>query len=76
MDEIFCREIPLPHSIRGFVLTDDNNDYNIYININLCDEIKQRTYRHELMHIKNGHLYGALSAAACEQEIKEILRSK
>lgn len=43
----------IPGSFRGAILEDENGDFNIYINNDLCDEQKLRTIIHERMHAEH-----------------------
>lgn len=56
MNEIFYRLVDLPLSVRGFTLQDQDGDYNVYVNQNLCPAAMERTIQHELEHIKSGDL--------------------
>ena len=55
MNEILVREIPLPYAIAGMTATDENGDYNVYINSKLPREKKLEAFQHELSHIRDGH---------------------
>ncbi|MBO7178757.1 MAG: hypothetical protein J6V78_00310 [Clostridia bacterium] len=50
---IFIREMKMPLTIRAFTVPDANGDYNIYINNDLSDEAKKKSFEHEKMHIEN-----------------------
>ncbi len=50
---IFIREMKMPLTIRAFTVPDANGDYNIYINNDLSEEAKERSLKHEKMHIEN-----------------------
>lgn len=51
MDRVFVRLVALPAHVRGFTVTDENGDYNIYLSCTLSERQRSRTYRHELGHI-------------------------
>lgn len=53
----FVRFLPLPSSVEGVVLPNDDGTYDIYINTNLPIERQEAVLRHELAHIKKDHLY-------------------
>ena len=53
----FVRLLPLPSSVEGVVLPNDDGTYDIYINANLPAERQEAVLRHELAHIKKDHLY-------------------
>lgn len=67
MDDIIIRLIPLPGGIEGFVLDSPDGYHNIYINANLSRQRQQEVYRHERIHIRDGHLYSAIPVAICER---------
>ena len=46
-----CRYMDLPHSVKGFVLKDEEDFYTIYINARHSDKIQKETIKHELSHI-------------------------
>ncbi len=50
---IFIRELKMPLTIRAFTVPDANGDYNIYINNDLSEEAKKRSFEHEKKHIEN-----------------------
>ena len=51
MSEIFVRTIKLPAKIKGYTAIDSEGNYNIYINQDLDEIMKLKTYNHELTHI-------------------------
>lgn len=52
MQEIITRIVDLPPKIKGMVVKDHEDDYNIYLNQNLSIEEQQKSYNHELKHIQ------------------------
>jgi Zn-dependent peptidase ImmA (M78 family) len=52
MKDVFIHVISLPVSVRGVTVTDENNDYNIYINANLSQDQQKKALEHELKHIE------------------------
>lgn len=72
MNELFFREVPMPGGCRGFVVEDEEGDFNIYINKDLSDERKQKTAAHELEHIRRGDLSSDLAAHALEKILAEF----
>lgn len=52
---IITRLIDIPVEIRGFTLTDNDGNYNIYINARLSQAGQEKAYVHEINHIENGH---------------------
>ena len=57
MDQINVRYIDLPAKIKGFVKTDSDGNYNVYINVNLGYYEQKKTLDHELKHIKNDDFF-------------------
>lgn len=70
MFDTFVRYIALPSAVRGFVVDDADGNHNIYINENLCDDVAERTYHHEMQHIEKGHLQSLKTAIECEEDIQ------
>lgn len=68
MNDIIVRVTDLPCSVRGMTSPDANGDYNIYLNARLNFETQQKTYNHELKHIKMNHFESFKSVAECERE--------
>lgn len=66
MEDIIVRYMDLPVKVRAYTATDENNDYNIYVNSRLSAEGRQRALSHELEHIRMGHFFSPLSAKAAE----------
>lgn len=69
MGEIIIRYIDMPNTIKAYTATDANNDYNVYINSNLCFDAQEQAKQHELEHIKKSHLYSSKTAKQCEAEV-------
>lgn len=57
MYDVYIRFIPLPISVEGSVLPNEDMTFDIYINANLCSEKQKAVLEHELKHIKNDHLW-------------------
>ena len=68
MDDIIVRFIRLPLSVKGFVLDSPDGYHNIYINDRLSSGLQREVYRHELRHIRKGHLNSTLPVSLCEQD--------
>ena len=64
---IFIREMKMPLTIRAFTVPDANGDYNIYINNNLSEEAKEKSLKHEKMHIENNDFSSSDLARVIEQ---------
>lgn len=70
MNDIFIRElVELPYTVKGVTVKDENGDFNIYINSNLCPYERDAALKHEITHIKKDHLYSHKSAEQCEEEV-------
>lgn len=56
MDEIYVRGIRgFPRSVEAVTVLDGNGDYNVYVNAAMPPERQRRAWRHELVHIRQGH---------------------
>jgi len=68
MGEIIIRYVQLPRRVKAVTATDENGDYNIYVNsLYNCDS-QQKAIRHELVHIDGGHFHRPTDAASDEKE--------
>lgn len=56
MNDIFIRLVPLPPSCGGFVMEDEEGNYNVYIREQDTAERQRETYNHEKAHIELHHL--------------------
>ena len=57
----FVRRIPLPATVEGVTIPNDDGAFDIYINESLPPERHEDARRHELRHITKDHLYGDIS---------------
>ena len=57
----------MPLTIRAFTVPDANGDYNIYINNDLSEEAKEKSLKHEKMHIENNDFSSSELARVIEQ---------
>ena len=64
MGDIIIRYVRLPASIRAYTLTDNNDDYNVYVNSALNSIERQKAIDHEIRHINGEHFYRATSGLA------------
>ena len=71
MDDIIVRVIDMPCAIEGFVVDSPDGYHNIYINARLSYRKQREVYRHELTHIRNGHLYSSKPVFLCEREARQ-----
>lgn len=72
MDAVIIRIIDLPPAVRGLTVKDENDDYNIFINARLSDDLRAEAFRHEVEHIRAGHFYDCRSVA--EKELEAALQ--
>lgn len=75
MDDIFIHELDLPPSVRASTIPDENGDFTILINSNLCVEAKKTVIEHEMTHIKHDHFYRDLAVTADEYEARSAENS-
>lgn len=68
MQEIITRIVDLPPKIKGMVVKDHEDDYNIYLNQNLSIEEQQQAYLHETAHIDLDHFHTQKTIDQIEQE--------
>lgn len=47
----------MPKSVHAVTVTDENGDYNIYINTHGCEAQQKRAQEHELRHVCLNHFY-------------------
>lgn len=57
MENIILRKIKLPSTVRGFVILDNESDYNIYLNASNSVYVDQKALQHEIEHIENDDFY-------------------
>lgn len=57
----FVRRIPLPATVEGVTIPNDDGTFDIYINESLPPERQEDALRHELRHIAKDHLYDDIS---------------
>lgn len=74
MNDIIVRIIDAPPAFKGCVKKDSNGDLNVYINGRLSQAEKQKTYEHEMSHIRHGHLYNDMLTV--EEKEKEAENEK
>ena len=74
MDDIIVRIIDAPPELKGCVKKDANGALNVYINGRLSQAEKQRTFEHEMRHVRYGHLYNDLLSV--EEKEKEAENEK
>ncbi len=70
MNNIYIRKISLPPNVRGVTIKDHEDNYNVYVNTNLCQKSLEATIAHEMCHIKNNHFYNDQTAIQSEKEVE------
>lgn len=56
-NERHVKLMDLPTSVRGYCYHDDDGEEYIILNARLTREANQKSFRHELEHIKRGDMY-------------------
>ncbi len=72
MNNIYIRKISLPKNVRGVTIIDNDDNYNVYVNTNLCQKAVEATIAHEMCHIHKNHFYNEQTALQSENEVEEI----
>lgn len=54
---IIVRYIPLPTTVYGITVPNDNGDFSVYINSKLSDQKQKEAVEHEIKHIELDHFY-------------------
>ncbi len=65
---IFIRPIDLPNAVRAVTIPNDDGTFDIYVNVNLPEELQRRAIDHELKHIRKDHFYNDDPVWLNEQE--------
>lgn len=66
MNRVFFRLIPLPMAVKGVTIPDEEGDYTVIINENLCPESRKRALEHEISHIKQNHFSDMITVEEAE----------
>ena len=53
MENIILRLVPLPTTVRGLTVQDDEGKFNIYLNAKFSHEAHIQTLQHEINHINS-----------------------
>lgn len=71
--EYYVRLVPLPASIEGVTVPNDDGTFDIYLNSNLCEARQQDRLQHEIKHVLEDHFYQEnKSVSQLEQEANGI----
>ena len=65
---VFVRLIPLPEAVRAVTLPNDDCTFDVYVNLNLPEELQVKALEHELKHIRKDHFYNDDSVWVNEEE--------
>lgn len=68
MFDYYVYLVKLPRAVEGFVTPNDDDSYTIYINSEMPAEKRTAALKHELEHIKRGHLYSDKPLSVIEAE--------
>ena len=64
------RQLQIPLSIRAYTTLDANGDYNVYVNQDLSEPIKEKALLHEKAHIQQGDFYSDELACMLEMRVR------
>lgn len=53
----YVRLVPLPASVDGVTVPNDDGTFDIYLNANLCEARQQDRLQHEIKHVLEDHFY-------------------
>lgn len=68
MIDYFIRQVPLPRTVEGVTLPNDDGSFDIYINSTLSPEKQDEALKHELRHLKSEHFYLELPIELMERQ--------
>jgi hypothetical protein len=71
MEQRIVRFMNMPSFCGGFTTVDENGDYNIYINQNLCPKKIEEVIKHEIRHITNNDFYEYKDITLAEKKANE-----
>ncbi len=69
MNDIYIRRVTLPANIKGATVKDSDDNFNVYINEQLCPKAMQATINHEMCHIMRNHFYNEQTAMQLEDDV-------
>ena len=76
MGDIFCRVIELPHTVNAVTVTDNDGNFNVYVNALLSPDAQREAFDHEKRHILKDHFYSVKPVEECESEAKDRSQPK
>lgn len=68
MNRVFLHRATLPMAVKGVTLQDDEGDYTVIVNDQLCPEAQEETASHELAHIRGEHFSDARTVEDAERD--------
>ena len=72
VNDLIIRLAPMPNHIHAYVMEDPDGNYNVYLNEDESYYEHRKALRHEIAHIKRGHLKDlAKTVQRCEEEAEE-----
>jgi len=70
--EYYIRAVNLPRTVDGVVVPNPDGTFDIYLNENQPEEVRQRWLEHEVRHIMCDHFYREADIAAKEREAEGL----
>ena len=68
MTDAYVRLVPLPLTVEGVTVPNDDGSFDVYINDRLSPTRRQETLAHELRHIRHEHFYLDMPVARMERQ--------
>ena len=68
MTDAYVRLVPLPLTVEGVTVPNDDGSFDVYINARLSPTRQQETLEHELRHIRHEHFYLDMPVARMERQ--------
>ena len=69
-EDIVVRIINLPTTIKGFCSPSPDGTYNVYLNARQSCETQDKTFKHEIEHIEQGHFDSDKPVTVLEKDSK------
>lgn len=68
MGHVFLYSVPLPLTVKGITLPDNDGNFTILINSDLSPEAQKKALKHELRHVRNNHFSDVTTVESAENE--------
>ena len=68
MEDVFVRLVTLPWNTPALTVVNDDDTFDVYINVRLPEELRTEAFRHEMEHIRKNHFYNDDPVGLNEQE--------